>query len=72
MDEDVEEILTQMLDEPMWGHDVPFTPVDTTFTGELDATPDDVKTPYGYFRELVNDKMLSNIRTTGKWMSYHL
>ncbi|GFO39112.1 PiggyBac transposable element-derived protein 2 [Plakobranchus ocellatus] len=58
-DEDVEEILTQMLDEPMWGRDVPFTPVDTTFTGELDATPDDV---YGYFRELVNDKMLSNIR----------
>ncbi|GFO20793.1 PiggyBac transposable element-derived protein 4 [Plakobranchus ocellatus] len=46
----------------MWGRDVPFTPVDTTFTGELDATPDDVKAPYGYFRELVNDKMLSNIR----------
>lgn len=56
-----EDLLTQLLDEPMWVRNVPFAPVDTTFIGDIEPTPDELMTPYQFFQKLVTDDMLENV-----------
>ncbi|GFS11668.1 PiggyBac transposable element-derived protein 3 [Elysia marginata] len=60
-EEDDLEIISQMLNEPMW-EDVEIANVDTTFKGDTEQLPEGgVKTPYAYFRNLITDAMLENV-----------
>ncbi|KAK3726792.1 hypothetical protein RRG08_058444 [Elysia crispata] len=46
----------------MW-LDMPFTPTDITFKGQLETAPEDdlLKTPYQFFKELITDEMITNV-----------
>lgn len=60
-EEDDLEIISQMLEEPVW-EDVPMATVDTTFKGVIEQAPENgLKTPYEFFRELITDAMLNNV-----------
>lgn len=49
-----------MLDQPMWAC-MPFTPPDVPFLGKMDSAPDEVGTPYQYFKAIVTDEMLFDL-----------
>ena len=54
------DIVSKILEEPMWAH-MPFSPVDAAFSGASESPPDNLKTPYQYFTELITDEMIEKI-----------
>lgn len=55
-----EEVLSQILDEPMWSQ-IPFQSAADAFSGPTEAMPEELKSPYQFFTELVTDEMLQKV-----------
>ena len=51
------EVLTQILDQPMWVEGQ-FEAGDVSFVGEVEAPPDNLKTPYVYFKDIMTDEVI--------------
>ena len=51
------EVLTQILDQPMWVEGQ-FEAGDVSFVGEVEAPPDNLKTPYEYFKDIMTDEVI--------------
>lgn len=54
------EILERMLDEPMWAN-IPFSAPDITFQGSYEQAPEQLRSPYEYFKDIITDDILETV-----------
>ncbi|GFN83839.1 PiggyBac transposable element-derived protein 3 [Plakobranchus ocellatus] len=56
------EIISQMFEEPMW-ENIPMAKENFVFKGVVEQPPNELKTPYMYFKDLITDAMIDNVST---------